>query len=257
MAFCADKSLTYLNSLGYNVVRLPRKGIDPLDVLGRERASLERLGRLDQLWKSRKPVPQISAPQPAAHINGQSTGEISATIGLKLLGGVLKAIGATVPELGFAYNRARSLQFTFGDVMSRSIVPLEVGEFLSDGDIHSTNPFVEHYFHDDDTDAFVITEILESNEITVSAKDEQGGQISANIPAIKDVVGANVSVSAKTTASAELTYKGTESVTFGFKVFAIAFDGRWRITGVAANAGLAFAPGSDPVLLGRGTLQMR
>jgi hypothetical protein len=257
MALCTDKSLTYLNSLGYNVVRLPRKGIDPLDVLGRERGSLERLGRLDQLWTSKKPVPQSSAPQPAAHINGQSTGEISATLGLKLLGGVLKAIGATVPELSFAYNKARSLQFTFGDVTSRSIVPLEVGEFLSEGDIHSTNPFVEHYFHDDGTDAFVIIEILESNEITVSAKDDQGGQISANIPTIRDVVGANVSVSAKTATSTEITYKGTESVTFGFKVFAIAFDGRWRITGVAAKPGLAFAPGSEPVMLGRGTLQVR
>jgi hypothetical protein len=58
------------NGLGYNVVRLPRKGIDPLDVLGQEGKSIERLGRLDQLWASRKPVPSIGAPQPAAHISG-------------------------------------------------------------------------------------------------------------------------------------------------------------------------------------------
>ncbi len=257
MALCTDKSLTYLNGLGFNVVRLPRKGIDPLDVLGREKGNLERLGRLDQLWTSKKTVPQISAPQTAAQINGQSTGEIAATMGLKLLGGVLKAIGATVPELSFAYNNARSLQFTFGNVMLRSVVPLEVGEFLSEGDIHSTNPFVEHYFHDEDTDAFVITEVLESNEITVSAKNDQGGQISANVPAIKDVVGANVSVSAKSAANTEITYKGNDCVTFGFKVFAIAFDGRWRITGVAPNPALAFAPGSEPLMLGRGTLRLR
>src|SRR5580704_627585 len=115
MALCTDKSLTYLNDQGYNVVRLPRKGIDPLDVLGRDGKSLERLGRLDQLWTSKKPVPSVGGPQPAAHINGQSTSEMSASVGLKLLSGVLKAIGATVPEISFAYNKASSLQFTFGN----------------------------------------------------------------------------------------------------------------------------------------------
>lgn len=94
MALCTDKSLTYLNDLGYNVVRLPRKGLDPLDVLGRDGRSLERLGRLDQLWISRQPVPQIGPPQSAAHVNGQATGEMSMSMGLKVLNGVLKSIGA-------------------------------------------------------------------------------------------------------------------------------------------------------------------
>ena len=257
MALCTDKSLTYLNDKGYNVVRLPRKGINPLDVLGRDGKSLEQLGRLDQLWTSKKPIPQIGAPQQAAHINGQCTSEMTTSVGLKLLSGVLKALGASVPELSFAYNNARSLQFTFGNVMSRAVVPLEVGEFLSEGDIHSSNPFVEHYFHDDDTEAFVITEILQSDEITVSAKDDQGGQVKVDVPAIKGVIGADVSVSAKNAATTDLTYKGAGAVTFGFKVFSIAFDGRWRIAGVAPSAALAFAAGTDPVILGRSALRLK
>ena len=36
MAFCEDASLTYLNRLGYNVIRLPRTGLLPLEVLGCE-----------------------------------------------------------------------------------------------------------------------------------------------------------------------------------------------------------------------------
>jgi len=257
MALCTDKSLTYLNGLGYNVVRLPRKGIDPLDVLGREGRSIERLGRLDQLWTSKKTFPTIGVPQPSAHINGQQTSEMSASIGLKLLSGVLKAIGANVPEVSFAYNNAKSLQFTFGNVTTRSVAPLEIGKFLSEGDIYSANPFVEHYFHDDDTDVFVITEVLESDQITVSAKAEAGGQISADIPAIQSAVGANVSVSAKGGTSSDLTYSGKDSVTFGFKAFAIAFDERWRIAGAAPSAALAFEAGTDPIMLGRSTLLVR
>jgi hypothetical protein len=257
MALCTDKSLTYLNSLGYNVVRLPRKGIDPLDVLGRDGRSIERLGRLDQLWTSSKPISPIGAPQSAAHINGQRTGEMNASIGLKLLSGVLKAIGASAPEVTFAYNTARTLQFTFGNVTTRTVAPLEVGEFLSEGDIHTSNPFVEHYFHDDDTDVFLITEVLESDQITVSAKGQSGGQINADISAIQNAVGGNVSVSAKSGSSSDLTYAGKDSVTFGFKAFAIAFEERWRITGVAPSAALAFEAGSEPIILGRSTLRVR
>src|ERR1700722_5255378 len=31
-----DPSVTYLNKLGYNVVKLPRTGIEPMDVIGRD-----------------------------------------------------------------------------------------------------------------------------------------------------------------------------------------------------------------------------
>jgi len=264
MALCTDKSLTYLNDLGYNVVRLPRKGIDPLDVLGRDGKSVERLGRLDQLWTSRKPLPEIGAPQPAAYLNGQATSEMALSVGLRVLNGVLKAIGADLPELSFAYKQADSLQFTFGDVTARSVVPLDVGNFLSEGDIRGANPFVERYFADEDTDAFIITEVLQSNEITVSAKDHGGRTVKVDIPSIQAILGGDVSISANDTAGTKITYKGKEAVTFGFKVFEIAFDGRWRITGVQPSAELPFSVGAatlaaatQPVILRRGTLAVK
>jgi hypothetical protein len=42
MAGCKDPSLTFLNSAGYNVMRLPRAGVDPLDIL-RKDSTTERL----------------------------------------------------------------------------------------------------------------------------------------------------------------------------------------------------------------------
>ena len=158
MVFCTDKSLTYLNSEGYNVIRLPRKGVAPLDVLGRDGGSIERLGHLGQIWRSQQPIPVIGDPQPATQVNGQKTSELNSSIGLKVLGGILGALGAKLPELSAAYSVADSLEFEFRNVISRSVAPLEVGKFLSSGDIQSQNPVVEHYFGDNDTEAFVIME---------------------------------------------------------------------------------------------------
>jgi hypothetical protein len=225
---------------------------------------LERLGRLDQLWTSEKPVPEIGAPQPAVHVNGQATSEMSASMGLRVLNGILKTIGADLPELSLAYKQADTLQFTFGNVTARAVIPLEVGDFLSEGDIHNANPFVERYFADEDTEAFVVTEILRSNEITVSAKDRRGGRVSADIPSIEAVLGGKVLIATTDAAGTAVTYKGKDAVTFGFKVFEIAFDGRWRITGVQPGADLSFAVGAttlaavtQPVILRRGTLAVK
>src|SRR5271166_4502631 len=99
MVLCTDKSLTYLNGQGYNVVRLPRKGIAPLDVLGRDGGSLERLGNLSQIWLSREPLPEIGTPQPATPVNGKKTSELSGSMGLKILGGILGALGAKSPAI--------------------------------------------------------------------------------------------------------------------------------------------------------------
>ena len=91
MVFCSDKALTYLNRQGYNVVRLPRKGTSPLDVLGRDTGALEKLDDLSQIWRYQHPLPTISPPQAATQVNGQKTGDLSASMGLKILGGILGA----------------------------------------------------------------------------------------------------------------------------------------------------------------------
>ena len=44
-------------------------------------------------------------------------------------------------------------------------------------------------------------------------------------------------------------------MTFGFKAFVIAFDGRWRIASAEPGADLAFSAGQEPVILRRGILR--
>ena len=76
MGVCKDPRLTYLNSIGFNVVKLPRADVQPLEVLGRDDKSLDNLGRLSTHWKSSVPEPKAAPPSPAANINGQKTDRI-------------------------------------------------------------------------------------------------------------------------------------------------------------------------------------
>lgn len=259
MGVCRDKSLTFLNDKGYNVVRLPRAGIEPLDLLGRDGRSMEWLGRLDALWRSPNPVPQLRAPQPAADIEGKTTSALELSAGLALLKGVLSAFNVGA-GLDAAYRHAATLEFAFSNVRSVAVAPLEVGSYLARGSADLGNPVIERYFMDDHTDGFVIAEVLKSDRLKVTARREDGAELKVDADQIKGALGAKVGVSTGGAHDSTLTYAGDTPVTFGFKLFVIELrDGRWSVSGVKPGAGTAFSldashAGDEPVLLRRGMI---
>lgn len=259
MATCKDPALTYLNNIGYNVVRLPRAGIEPLDVLGKDQI-IERIGRVEQLWKSAVALPEVKGPNDAATVTGQKSSQLKLSIGLKILSSTLGAMGAAVPDVSLAYSKASSVSFTFTDVKTHAVDALAVGEYLSAGDLSSNNPFVRHYFDDEDSSAFIITEVLRSKSITVTATNDKGAEVGVDLPAIQEAVGVKVGVTTASSANSTLTYTGAEALTFGFKCFGIAFaDGQWNVFSAKPSAGLAFSfgPSTNSVLLGQSRLLLR
>jgi hypothetical protein len=262
MAICKDPQLTYLNKQGYNVVRLPRTGIEPLDVLGKDGKVIDRLGRLSQIWASTTPEPQPGAARSAANIDGKKSDSLDLSIGLKILSNILGGMGAAIPQLDFAYKDVKKVQFTFTNVKVIAVDPFEVGRYLSSGDLDSHNPFVTHYFDDEDTDAFVITEVLKSNSITVAAQRDNGIEVGVDVPAIQQAVGVKVGVKTAGASTTQVTYEGAELLTFGFKVFSIEYEnGRWAIRGIKPSGDVSFAtPGAggeseeQPILVKEGRM---
>jgi|HubBroStandDraft_2_1064218.scaffolds.fasta_scaffold00415_14 hypothetical protein len=256
MAFCSDPRLTYLNGLGYNVLKLPREGVDPLEVVGRDNDSLEDLGQISTIWSSKAAVPQVAPPAQAVDINGQRTSDLKVSIGLDILASILQGMGIDAPKVTAEYNQAKSIQFTFTDVQVSRVPPLEVGSYLAQGDLDQQNPFAS-YFQDHNKEAYVITEVLKSQSITVTAKGSSGTTLAVNLPNIQKVVGVNASIAASASDNASLTYKGQKLLTFGFKVFGIAYaNGSWQIHGQAPAGNIAFSLPSEPgpVLLSDGQL---
>ncbi len=244
---CSDPRLTYLNSYGYNVVKLPRDGIGPLQVIGKDRHSIEDLGSLSTIWKSAQPEPKTHGPNVAANINGGKTDNLKLSIGLDILGSILQGMGASDPKVNGAFSHARSVQFTFTGVTETLVTPLEVGAYLSAGDLDTTNPFAS-YLLDPNKHAYVVTSVLESDSIIVTARHNSDASIAADIPSIQTAVGVDVSVSASGANNEDVTFKGTEPLTFGFKMFGITYsNGHWHVFGEAPSAGGALAR-SAPLL---------
>lgn len=242
MAFgCKDPSITYLNQYGYNVVKLPRTGIDPLLVLGRDR-SLEPLGFLATVWKTRSSPPSPGRPERAVNIDGQKTDKLDLSIGLKILANALAAFGATTPSLDASYKNVRKVQFTLTNVWSVGITSFLVGEYLAKGDLNLSNPVVARFFEDDNSTAYIITEVLKSDTVSVTATDSHDANVNVEIPAISGVAGVTPKIEVSSDRAGTLTYKGTEMVTFGFKAMEIVYiDGRWAVRGMNPSGAMAFA----------------
>jgi hypothetical protein len=74
VGICNDQSTTYLKRLGYNVVRHPREGIAPLDLVGRQGKVTAWLGSIGGLITlPAGPPPTAEHDLTATDINGQQS----------------------------------------------------------------------------------------------------------------------------------------------------------------------------------------
>lgn len=262
-----DPSVTFLNKFGYNVIKLPRTGIEPMDVIGRDQG-MQWLGPLSKVWTSAGPQPLPSPPHPASAVNGQRTDALDLSLGLSILANTLAAFGASVPSLDVAYRSARSVQFAYTNVTSTSVSPFDAGNYLAQGSLRTDNPVVKNYFLGDKTRTFLIIEVLKSDSITVTASDSHGTEVGIDLPQIQGVVDAKISVKPSNASNSSITFTGPVAVTFGFSVQEIARIGdAWSLRGAAPSGDVAFAvpsfggspaaPPADPLVFDTGASECR
>ncbi len=235
-----DPSITFLNKFGYNVIRLPRTGIEPLDVIGRDQAT-QWLGPLSKVWTSSTPQPLPGPAHPAAAVNGQRTDALELSFGLSILANTLAAFGASAPSLNTAYKNAHAVQFTYTNVTSTSVSPFDAGNYLTSGTLRTDNPVVKNYFGNDKSKAYLIIEVLKADSITVTATDSHGVEVGVDLPHIEGIIDAKIGVKPSGSSNSTITFTGPVPVTFGFSVQQIAREGdAWVLHGSAPSADIAF-----------------
>ncbi len=235
-----DPSITFLNKFGYNVIKLPRTGIEPMDVIGRDQVT-QWLGPLSRVWTSAGPEPLAGPPHPASAVNGQRTDALDLSLGLSILANTLAAFGASAPSLNAAYKNAHSVQFAYTNVTSTSVAPFDAGNYLAQGTLRTDNPVVKNYFLSEKSKAFLIVEVLKADSITVTATDSHGTEVGLSLPEIQGVLDAKIGVKPSSSSNSTITFTGPVPVTFGFAVQQIAREGDvWTLRGAAPSAEIAF-----------------
>lgn len=264
--WCKDKSVSYLNELGWNVVRLPKENINPLLVLSRSNGYLEILGELsDFVIKGKSRPPKIVRDQAVAEISSLETHKFELGIGLKFLEKFLSLVGASGLGLEESLKNAKSIQFIYQNVLTDFVHPAKIAKYLSSVSPDVSSPLMEHI--DEEGEAYIITDTLKSNTFGIAAYDEKGAKIDLDISALKQLLSADPHIEVSKDEEKVVSFKGDKFLRFAFKAISIWVeirDGKASfrlgkpegpITPMRALASTLVSP-SEPtyVIFGRNTL---
>jgi hypothetical protein len=103
---------------------------------------------------------------------------------------------------------------------------------------------------------YVLTRTIKTNKFTVKAEGSGGAEVALDVPAIKEMLGGRVQVSAESDSAGTVTYEGEKYLTFGFECFEVGVA-EGTLTMMSATAGSvalssepgATTPRADPILL--------
>lgn len=245
MGICIDSSTKFLKKLGYNVVRLPRAGIAPLQLIGVQRGEALELGTLDKLIvSSSAPSPTLKLDESVSSIDGQRSSALSANIGLNVLGGIIGAMGGNL-GIDAAYKGAKTITFQYANVFGDSIAPLDAGRYLRDATVDIGNKIVEQYVLGNGR-LYLITRTIKSKKFRVEAKSSSGGSVGVDVPVLQQVAGGKVKIEIDTSGSNAVTFEGEVPLIFGFQCLDVGVrDGVLSLENTASGS-IAMAAGAEP-----------
>jgi hypothetical protein len=225
-----DPSISKLNDLGYNVIKVPRTDIAPLDLLARDNTDvpLRKIGTISTFWKTSAPAPAPGPPSVAASLNNTHSNKLDLSFGLDLLKGALAVFGAGAPSLDLSHTSAKTLQFNYTGVTTVSIDTGVIGDYLTEGTLNVGNPETKHRFLDQGSEVYIITEVIRATSITVTATDDHGNGVSLSAPEINGVLGGNVSVKPSAAINSAVTFESATmpptAANFGFKAMLLIWQ---------------------------------
>jgi hypothetical protein len=255
MPLFSDNAYQVFNNLGYNVLRRPTAALSVLDVLVRDDV-LERLDTLTNVAQLQaQPWPTVPSV-PAMGLDGRLTSPTHISIALGELRTWLRALsgGATPTDLAPAFTAARFLQFRVDTPMSVLLPFYALVTMIDQAQVAPTSP-LSRYLQDRNTDIYVVSEILQTDRVTVQALDVGSSPARIDVPAFADAVGPNFKVSTSSIGPSWVTCQGRAPMTFAFKCVRARRSKSGKLsTDVSASSSGAGAGREESVLFAPGTL---
>jgi hypothetical protein len=102
-----------------------------------------------------------------------------------------------------------------------------------------------------DDKIYVVTSVLKSNKISVSAKDASKQSIDLDLPVVQEAIGFNVKVAGAQGRAGLVTFEGAVPLAFGFQAVQLIFDKGIYRSMKLVETGKVVAEGTenDPVRL--------
>lgn len=219
-----DPFLNLLKDIGFLPLRLPREDVRPLQLVRQDGKDLNLLGDLtNALVAGGEPAPAVLTDIQAANsISGTRTSKVKFSIGISVLGSILKALSGKDLSLNIGFENAATLTFEFADVKVEKVDIILLDRFLNTADIHPNAGAVRDAMLQGHCG--IVTATARTNKYMVSAQRNDGTEIGLSVPVIQQTVGAEVQVSAANSSNTKIAYEGARAVTFGAQAIKLSFN---------------------------------
>ena len=262
-------STEFLNNLGYDGIAHPREGIGPLLVLIRgDTEELVSWGPLDHLTQNAEvPLPEIQRDVRATDVSGGTTRRLDTGAGIKVLDGLLSAMGITGLGGALGYLKADTIEFVYENVLIDQVYISDVSKYLSDAKAAIADK--DKQLFDEEGGAFIVTATVKSNSLGIIVRDKGGHVIEFDAANIKRIFGVSANLDRTAKGTLKVSFQGSKYLCFGFKAWPIilgnAPEGKFEIDRGKSRRHYMlrkrtprdlFMPGlaPKPTLLGKGIL---
>lgn len=204
-----------------NVLRVPRTGLDPLDVLLVRGRHVQIHGRLaEMLDGTDQPALPEPAPYAVADLSGLRSVGLEVEFGLNLCAVFLNSLG--VPSPGVELNTSlwkgtQSVNFEVRGVTEWRMDLGSLGKSLKGRKVDTTSPTTAILATDDKVRMMVITRTFASRRFAIHGTSEGGQSVDIAVDAIQNLIGKSTAGVKWSKESAQtVTFEGDAGVTFAF-----------------------------------------
>jgi len=211
-----DPVLTYLKDIEFLPILLPREGVRPLGLLLKDGKRFEYLGNLEDVTQSTFPLPPVSPDLVTANtISGKKSSTVKLSIGLSLLGNIIKAFTGQTLDVSLGYKNAKTVTYEFKDVTVDTIDILKLDQYLTEGDFNDAGAGIEMLFLNNQIG--VVTSTLRAKTFVIAAQGQNGLDVKVDLPLIQNVLDGKVEVAIANESDSKIAYSGTKAISFGIR----------------------------------------
>jgi|SRR5271165_551945 len=219
-----DPFLNLLKEFGYLPLRLPRADVQPLQLLDVSSKDFTLLGELADAVGAGDgaPLPAIKTDiATAGQIQGTRSSTVKASLGLNILGNILGALTGNNLDVSAAFKNASTLIFEFADVKVNNVSIILLDKFLNLAKFDTVAKQIQDLMLDGN--AGVITAVARTNKYMVTAQNDHGVDVNADVPVIQGIAGGKLAVSTAGNKNEKVVFDGPTPVTFGVQAVRLSF----------------------------------
>ena len=215
------------DQFGANPLKVPEARIQPMCMLEIRNGSQQYLGEFKFLVKGgfNHDIPQKL--EPVASVSDQRSTTADFNIGFEILGNFLKALGVDPAAVSASMTKTKKMAFSFSNVRRNYIDPLMLGSVLSQNEIFADkdNFILQPAMHEKDVRLGLITDIIISNNFSLSSFAETNAGVNIDVPSIANAVAKiNASLKVQKTSDNEVKFEGPTDLTFAFSCLELKID---------------------------------